>query len=403
MDTITHGIVGALIGKAFFADNASGKAPSWWRPPRTEDRVAIVCATLGAMFPDIDVFFPLFSHRRLAFLTMHRGVTHSLLMLVVWAAGLALLARWLARMAKWPAPEFSQLFSVFGAALASHIFLDLLTPWGTMVWSPVDHTRMSWDSLFIVDLTLTSIALLPQVAAWVHGPSKHPAWVAVAAWLAFSGLVFAVAPFARSLDVPFPNEAIAGAALISGAFLLAPLRRHGQSTLGRVSWTRIGMTLLAGYIGFAAAMHGIALNQLRQYAADSHIDYDDLAALPQPPWPGDWAGLITSGQNTYRIQFSLVGGDPPRLNVYRSAANRYVSDARAMPDVQTFLWFARFPIFTYLERDGHPVVQISDAQFLGPQRRLRNSDLSTPATNFTYEIVFAQDGSVVSSGLSSMR
>ena len=123
MDTITHGIAGALIGKAFFADNAVKGAPSWWQRPRTEDRVAIICAAMGAMFPDSDVFFPLFSRQHLAFLTMHRGITHSLLMLVVWAAGLALLAGWLARLAKWRAPEFSQLFSIFGAALASHILL----------------------------------------------------------------------------------------------------------------------------------------------------------------------------------------------------------------------------------------------------------------------------------------
>jgi membrane-bound metal-dependent hydrolase YbcI (DUF457 family) len=403
MDTITHGIAGALIGKAFFADNPAVGAPSWWQRPRTEDRVAIICAALGAMFPDIDVFFPLFSRRNLAFLTMHRGMTHSLLMLIVWAAGLALLAGWLSRLAKWPAPEFAQLFSIFGAALASHILLDLLTPWGTMVWSPVDHTRMSWDSLFIVDLALSSIVLLPQVAAWVHGPGKRPAWLALAAWLLFSGAMFAVAPLARSLDVPFPDEAAAGAALVFGAFLLIPLRHRGHSKLGRVSWARIGMTLFAGYIGFAAGMHAVALNQLRQYAVDGHIEYDNIAAFPQPPWPGRWAGLISAGPNTFRIQFNLIGGELPRLNVYPNASNEYVSKVRAMPDVQTFLWFARFPVFTYLERDGHPVVQISDAQFIGPQRRMPGSNFSSPATNFTYEVVFGPDGGVLSSGLLSMR
>ncbi len=56
MDTITHGIVGALIGKTFFAEDVSPAAFSWREPLRTTGRVAILSATIGAIFPDIDVF-----------------------------------------------------------------------------------------------------------------------------------------------------------------------------------------------------------------------------------------------------------------------------------------------------------------------------------------------------------
>jgi membrane-bound metal-dependent hydrolase YbcI (DUF457 family) len=399
MDTITHGLVGALIGKAFFAGGVPAGGPSWRERPRSEGRVAILCATLGAMFPDIDVFVVFFTHDNLAFITRHRGVTHSLLMLVVWAVGLALLAGWLARLAKWPAPPFAQLFSIFGVALASHIFLDLLTSWGTMVWSPLDHTRLAWDTLFIIDLTVTSIALVPQLSAWIHGGPKRPLWVAPAAWLALSAGTLALAPWVRSLDVPFPNEAAAGACLAFAVFLLAPLRHRGRSRFGRVIWCRIGVALLAAYIGFAAGMHTIALGQVRRFAAAEHIHYENLGALPLPPWPGRWAGLISTGEGVYRIQFNLLGGEIARLDIYHNAReNRYVTEARALPGVQTFLWFARFPVFTYLEREGHPVVQISDARFIGPRRPGVTATVPTPLSNFTYEVVFAADGSVVSAG-----
>lgn len=399
MDTITHGLAGALIGKAFFAGNVPEGGPSWREWPRSEDRVAIVCATLGAMFPDIDVFVVLFTNDNLALLTRHRGVTHSLLMLVVWAAGLALLAGWLARLAKWPAPPFAQLFSIFGAALASHIFLDLLTAWGTMVWSPLDHTRLAWDSLFIIDLTVTSIVLIPQLSAWIHGRPKRPLWVAPAVWLALSAGALALAPWIRSLDVPFSNEAVAGACLGFAVFLLVPLRHRGRSRFGRVIWCRIGVTLLAGYIGFAAGMHAIALSHVRQYAEAGGINYENLAALPLPPWPGRWAGLIAADGNVYRIQFNLLGGDVPGLEIYRNATeNRYVAEARALPGVQKFLWFARFPVFTYLEREGRAVVRISDVRFVGPRRPGVTAGVSTPVSSFTYEVVFATDGSVVSAG-----
>jgi membrane-bound metal-dependent hydrolase YbcI (DUF457 family) len=400
MDTITHGLAGALIGKAFFAGEIPAGSPSWRERPRTEDRVAIICATLGAVFPDIDVFFTFFTHSNLAFLTLHRGVTHSLLMLMVWAAGLALLAGWLARLARWPAPPFAQLFSIFGVALGSHILLDLLTSWGTMVWSPLDHTRMALDSLFIIDLTVTAAVLVPQLSAWVHGRPQRPAWLAAAVWLVLCFAAFALVPWVRSLDVPLSNEAAAAACVVFGVFLLVPLRHRGHSRFGRVIWCRIGLTLLAGYIGFAAGMHYIALSQVRQYATEGHVNYESLAAIPLPPWPGRWAGLISTGQNIYRIQFDLLSGEIPRLDIYHSATeNRYVRNARALPEVQKFLWFARFPVFTVLEREGHPVVQISDARFIGPRRPGVVAAISTPLSNFTYEVVFAPDGGVTSSGL----
>jgi len=399
MDTITHGIVGALIGKALFAGDVAAGTPPWLERPRNEDRVAILCATLGAIFPDIDVFFIFFTRDNLAFLTLHRGMTHSLLMLLVWAVGLALLAVWLARTVRWPAPPFAQLFSVFGVAITSHILLDLLTSWGTMAWSPLDHTRLAWDSLFIIDLTVTSAVLVPQLAAWSHGGPKRPLWVAPAVFLALCIGMFTLAPWVRSLDVPLSNEAATAACIIFAVFLLVPLRHRGKSRFGRVIWCRIGLGLVTGYIGFAAGMHYVALGQVRQYAVDGHIDYDHLAALPLPPWPGRWSGLIATSNSVYRVQFNLMGGETSRLDVYRSATgNRWVLQARALPGVQTFLWFARFPVFTYLERDGRPVVQISDVRFVGPRRPGIIATTSTPASNFAYEVVFAPDGAVVSAG-----
>ena len=399
MDTITHGIVGALIGKAFFAEDPSAAGPSWRQAPRTVNRAVIVCSTLGAIFPDIDVVETLFTDDNLAFLTLHRGVTHSLLMLPVWAAGLALLAGWLARRARWPAPAFAALFSVFGAGLASHTFLDLLTSWGTMAWSPLDHSRLAWDSLFIIDLTLTSIALLPQLSAWVHGRPERSIWLAPAVWILLSAAALALAPWVRSLDVPLSTEAAVGACVVFAVFLVVPLRHRGRSRFGRVIWCRLGVALLAGYMSFAAGMHYEALRRVRQFATEGHFDYQNLAALPLPPSAARWAGLIATREGVYRVEFNLLGGENPRIEFFRNATeNRFLSGARELPGVQTFLWFARFPVFGYLEREGRPVVQISDVRFVGPRRPGVTATLPSPASNFSYEVVFTPDGRVVSSG-----
>ncbi len=105
MDTITHGIVGALIGKAFFAGEASRAPFSWSEPPKTAGRVAILACTIGAIFPDIDVLAGPLAHNSLAMMTWHRSITHSVVMLPVWALLLAGLTWFLARRVRWPAPN----------------------------------------------------------------------------------------------------------------------------------------------------------------------------------------------------------------------------------------------------------------------------------------------------------
>src|SRR5688572_15239447 len=129
MDTLTHGIVGALIGKAFFADDAPD--PSSWRArPQNPGRVAILASTLGAVVPDIDVFAGPLAHNQLAMLTWHRSVTHSLVMLPVWAVVLAVLTGAVARRFRWPAPPTTVLILIYALSISSHIFLDLITSFG---------------------------------------------------------------------------------------------------------------------------------------------------------------------------------------------------------------------------------------------------------------------------------
>ncbi|MGC2265920.1 MAG: metal-dependent hydrolase, partial [Candidatus Acidiferrales bacterium] len=72
MDTITHGIVGGLLGKGFFSERSG--------------RVATFAAVAGAMFPDTDVVEEIFSRDPLAIVRYHRGITHSFLALPFFAA-----------------------------------------------------------------------------------------------------------------------------------------------------------------------------------------------------------------------------------------------------------------------------------------------------------------------------
>src|ERR1700719_1798432 len=145
MDTITHGIVGALVGKALFAGRdvpaglAQGGESRALSSPTA--RAAIVACTLGAMFPDIDVFAGPLAHNPLSIMEWHRSTTHSIVLLPFWALLLTTISIPLSKFLKWKPPPFSFLFGIYAVGLASHIFLDLVTSFGTMVWSPVQYSR----------------------------------------------------------------------------------------------------------------------------------------------------------------------------------------------------------------------------------------------------------------------
>src|SRR5258708_21667940 len=89
MDTITHGIVGALAGRAFFAGHdvpafsAGGAVLRFECDPTA--RVAITACTLGAIFPDIYVFAVPIAHNPLSIMELHHTITHSLVMLPIWS------------------------------------------------------------------------------------------------------------------------------------------------------------------------------------------------------------------------------------------------------------------------------------------------------------------------------
>ncbi len=110
MDTITHGIAGLLIGKAFFSDR--------WGPAAT------VAATVGAVFPDVDSVADVFSRSPVSFFEYHRGITHSFVAMPFFALGLGALIWWLARK-RGARASFWALVAAALAGIASHILLGL--------------------------------------------------------------------------------------------------------------------------------------------------------------------------------------------------------------------------------------------------------------------------------------
>jgi membrane-bound metal-dependent hydrolase YbcI (DUF457 family) len=416
MDTITHGIVGALIAKAAF--NGDDLFSS---RPMNRQRMVTWSTLLGAIFPDSDVFRDIFSHDDLLIISWHRSITHSLVCLPVFALLLATLTRWVARWRKWDAPSFAVLTGIYALGILSHILLDLVTSFGTMVWSPLRWSRPAWDLLFIVDFTFTGILLVPQILAWVHERPEKSRRRAIASFAIFALAVFVIQRIADGVGVPISSASVLLFVLILAVFFLLPLptgekvRRARQSgtdvqDLRRINicrrWNQFGLISTCLYLGLAVVAHHSALSRVKDFAALQKIKVESMGALPLPPSLWRWDGLVRTSGGVYEVRMDLSQKSPfevqsaateasqERLPIqYRfypeAPPNAYIKAAKDLPQVQKVLWFDRFPVTRYHQEAGEPIVEISDLRF--PRMAGRSP-------SFTYRVRFDPSGEVLDQG-----
>ncbi|RYG54406.1 MAG: metal-dependent hydrolase, partial [Chitinophagaceae bacterium] len=97
--------------------------------------------------PDID-FVTAFWLSDTKDIVAHRGLTHSLLFIIVATLLLSLLARRIFR--KTPL-GYTSWFLLFGINLLVHVFIDSFNAYGTGWFEPFSHRRFSFNVLFVAD------------------------------------------------------------------------------------------------------------------------------------------------------------------------------------------------------------------------------------------------------------
>jgi membrane-bound metal-dependent hydrolase YbcI (DUF457 family) len=391
MDTITHGIAGALVGKAFFAADWRGDKPPATTADTQMGRVAIWAATLGGIFPDSDSVLTLFDANGMAVISSHRAETHSFLCLPLWALALAALTRWFCRRREIVCPSFAALTGIYAAGIALHIFLDLITSFGTMIWSPLAGTRVAWDLTFIIDFALTATVLLPQVAAWVHRERITQPLRALFAWGLFSLAAFGVQWLTRRMELPHSPWMTSVVALLLAALFFAPMVRGWGLRVSRRAWCQAGVVVFAAYLSACFFAHRAALRIVEDYAARENLRVDAIAAIPLPPSLQHWSGLVRTPDGVHFAAINLSAARGPKFGFSGDAAdNSYIASARRLPAVQSYLRFARFPVVRFTERGGMNVVEFVDLRFFGRTRR--------GPQPFTFRVTFDSAGQVLSTG-----
>lgn len=322
MDTLTHALSGALLARAT-APAASDETLPLRR------RVAL--GALAAAFPDSDVVTSLFSP--LAYLYQHRGVTHSIVMLALWA----LLLAWLCSKLWRGGPPWRAYFGVIALGIGIHIAGDWITSFGTMILAPLSDWRAALSTTFIIDLWFSGIILAGLLASWLWRDSRHARWPAVA-----------------------------------------------------------GLAVLCGYVVFQYTLQQRAIDFGKRYAAGAGIVNPQVSALPRPVSPFNWMVVVQDGERYHYSLVSLSRREPPPplvpdagfitrlaapyLPLDRAAwmtSARYgsadqVAHAQAVmahPQFAFFKWFAQYPV-VYRVDSGNPstCVWFQDLRFFTPGR-----------------------------------
>jgi inner membrane protein len=310
MDTISHGLAGSVLVRSI--------------SDRSAARAALVLGMVSAMWPDLDF---LFLHDRLDYLRNHRAWSHSFVYLPLFAFALAVLARLVFRRV-----ALRTLWVFAAVGIASHIVTDWITSFGTMFLVPFTRHRFSLDWVFILDPYFTGICLVGLAGAVLaRGRGRRIAAIASASLLVY--ILFCGAVHARALSVwKRIDRPPAGAAVAVLPQFLSPFRWLGLS----------------------------------EHPGEIHAAFFDVGpfarGVEKPTEPARFA--------ISEILRSLADYYPPpeRLLLQRfpePPGSRALAAARELPDVQTYLAFARFPLATvHAQPGGGTVITWEDLRFL---------------------------------------
>ena len=188
MDNLTHTLTAVAMSQAGL---------------NRKTRFATLALMVGANAPDIDIVSRLGGSA--TYLKYHRGITHSILGVVVLAAVVAALVYFPGRKARPPrkpsAPPLDGrwLFAVCLIAIASHLLMDATNSYGVRPFMPFSGRWFAWDIMFIIDPLLLGLLIvglgLPAVFRLVSeevgakkGPSRAGAIFALCCLVALWGL-----------------------------------------------------------------------------------------------------------------------------------------------------------------------------------------------------------------------
>lgn len=375
MDNLTHSLIGLAAAKAGLEKLSPG---------------ATTLCVLAANAPDADIVVLIFAGRW-AYLQQHRGVSHSIAGVLLFALALPLVFylgdRLLARLGRPRNREkrvkLPGLLLASAVVTVTHPLMDWTNNYGVRPLLPWNPRWFYGDFVFVIDPFMWIVLGGAAFLLTAKTRKQVITWVIIA--LVPSVLVL-VGPAGPRLAA---NEIVLRLLWIVALIVFVSLYRRD---FGRRAGAKIAIAALATvaiYCAGLAATHVVALRQAKLLATNiaqrNAENVIRVAAMPTIANPIEWVCVLETDRATYRYSVFLLLSPPGFDNVLRyekpgGLAAEAVAQATRDSRSQVFLGFARFPVVRVVGEDcvTQTLVQFADLRYTEPGRSRGTFALEVP-------------------------
>lgn len=315
MDSITHVVFGAVTGSALVGKKLGKKAMLW--------------GALANSIPDIDVATRFWMNDPDAILA-HRGFTHSILFAFI----LSPILSWLfTKYNKNKGMLFRDWMKIFLSGMLLHIFFDSMTSYGTGLFEPFSHARISFNNIFVADPFFTIGFLVAFVALLIIN----------------------------------------------------------KNSVRRIFWMRFGILCGALYLCYTVFNKYKADTSFKQFFASKNISTQTYFCAPAPLNNWLWMGLAKDHDSIYVCYHSSFDKQPIQFYHAAPVNDSLLSAVRYDKNVQTII---RLSQGYYTVEKVNDTLLFSDTRFGLLNGWTRNDEL--PKFVFRFDIFRRNDSLLVS-------
>lgn len=305
MDNITHTLTAVAISHAGF---------------NRKTRFATAAVIVAANLPDVDNFWGRMG--TIDYIKYHRGITHSILGVVVLGLLTGLIASLLAQHAappKKPKPPVSRKWLLLACLVgsASHLLLDFTNAYGVRPFLPFSARWYAWDIMFIVDPALIGLLIL-------------------------------------TLGVP--------------ALLRMVSEEVGARGHSKLYGAIAALCCLVGLWGLRDVCHRRALTMMdgRTYGQEGAWN---IGAFPSPMDPFRWNGVVETPTALFMLPVDTLSTNVDAENAEpfpKAESSPLFNAALKTRTMGIFMDFARFPLTEIFPSDEGGMVRVRDLRFAFP-------------------------------------
>lgn len=287
MDLITQGVLGGVVGELVLGRKIGWKGMAW--------------GLFFGVLPDMDILYSPWLDTTEQ-LRWHRGISHSILMMIVASF---VFAKPLSLLHRKKGVSFRRAGWFVFLAWSTHVLIDVFTNYGTQIYEPFSDQRVSMANIFIIDLFFT----LPLLACVFYR-----IWVGMVSLKGWLGWKFGKVDEDEDEGPEYPEFSRRGAV--------------------------IAISLSCLYVVFSFVMKLWAMDQIKGHMADEIPNGKVIEVAPTPFNTLLWRGLIETEEAYFVTYWSPFDREESKYD-FLPKRRELATAFEGQKSFETLKWFSR--------------------------------------------------------------